>query len=108
MPQQPDRRASERFPIGRDTQCQFVSPVVEDFGPVRIQNVSTEGVGMLLTRKVEVGSLLALGVTNTAKGFARTWLVRVVHVTEQAGGSYLVGGTFTTPLTYEELTALVM
>jgi hypothetical protein len=108
MPQQSDRRASERFPVGRDTQCQFVSPVVEDFGPVRLQNVSTDGVGLLLTRKVEAGALLAVGVTNTAKGFARTWLVRVAHVTEQSKGSYLVGGTFVTPLTYEELTALVM
>jgi hypothetical protein len=108
MPQQPDRRGAERFPIGRDTQCQFASPVVEDFGPVRIQNVSTDGIGMLVTRKVEVGSLLAVGVANPAKSFARTWLVRVVHVTEQSKGSYLVGGTFATPLTYEELTAVVM
>jgi hypothetical protein len=34
-------------------------------------------------------------------------LVRVVHVTPEHG-VFLVGGTFNTPLTYDELTTLVM
>jgi hypothetical protein len=34
-------------------------------------------------------------------------LVRVVHAQTQPGGC-TVGGTFETPLTYEELTSLVM
>jgi hypothetical protein len=107
MPEQTDRRAAERFPVTPDTRCGFVAPVGEDLGPVRIQNVSTDGIGLLLTRRVEVGATLAVGVANAPKGFNRTLLVRVVHVTQQAGG-YLVGGTFTTALTYDELRSLVM
>jgi hypothetical protein len=99
---------ADRFPVNKDTRCEFAAPVAEDLGPSRIQNVSTEGVGLLLTRRVEVGARLAVSVANPAKGLARTLLVQVVHVTQQAGGSYLVGGTLSTPLTYEELTALVM
>jgi hypothetical protein len=99
---------ADRFPVNKDTRCDFAAPVAEDLGPSRIQNVSTEGVGLLLTRRVEVGSRLAVSVANPAKGLTRTLLVQVVHVTQQAGGSYLVGGILSTPLTYEELTALVM
>src|SRR5262245_41431869 len=108
MPEPTERRVSERFPINRDTSCDFVSPVDEKFGPARIKNVSMEGIVLLLTRRVEVGALLAVGVANKALSFSRTLTVRVVHVTEQAGKTYLVGGIFTTPLTYEELKALVM
>ena len=43
-------------------------------------------------------------------GTARSvWLyiLRVTHVT-RTPGAYLIGGTFTAPLTYQEFTALVM
>ncbi len=107
MPDPSDRRAAERFPVTPDTRCGFVAQVGEELGPVRIQNVSTDGIGLLLTRKVEVGSTIAVGVTNAPKGFNRTLLVKVAHVTQQMGG-YLVGGTFSTPLSYDELRTLVM
>jgi hypothetical protein len=35
-------------------------------------------------------------------------MVRVMHVTSQQGGTFLVGGSFETPLTYDELCAMVM
>jgi PilZ domain len=102
-----DRRAAERFPVTRDTACTFVSPVVENFGAGRIKNISMEGIGLLLSRPVEPGTLLAVTVSNPAKQFAKTLVVRVAHATGQPG-AYLVGGTFQSPLTYQELTALVM
>jgi hypothetical protein len=55
-----------------------------------------------------VGSILAIGLRNVPKGFNRVHLVHVVHVTAQSGGSFLVGGTLDPPLTYQELTGLVM
>jgi|GEM_PF-4523290 len=57
---------------------------------------------------LERGLLLAVGLANQSKSFAKTVLVRVMHVTPQPGGTYLVGGTFETPLTYDELRAMVM
>jgi hypothetical protein len=102
-----DRRAAERYPVNAGASCAFAHPVVEAAGPVRIRDVSMDGVGLLLARRVEVGALLAVGLANPAKGFAKTVLVRVGHVTPTAGG-YLVGGSFDTPLTYQEMTALVM
>jgi hypothetical protein len=102
-----DRRTAERFPVNADASCSFLSPVVEDFGPARILNISMEGIGLRVSRPVEPGALLTVTLENVAKNYARTVLVRVVHSTP-GPGSYLVGGTFTTPLPYQELTTLVM
>ena len=107
MAEKGDRRAVERFPASASASCTFVSPVVEDFGPVKIKNVSLEGVGLLLGRSVEPDTLLAVTLANVGKGFAKTVLVRVVYAQPQPGGC-MVGGNFLTPITYEELTALVM
>ena len=107
MPEPADRRAAERFPVNADTACAFAGEVTEDFGPVRIQNISMEGVGLLVSRRVEAGTLLAVTVANQAKSFSKTLLVRVAHVTQQRG-SFLIGSTFDVPLTYQEFTMLVM
>jgi hypothetical protein len=66
-----------------------------------------QGIGLVIGRRVEVGTLLAVTLSNPARSFAKTMLVRVAHATQQPGGC-LVGGVFATPLTYQELTALVM
>lgn len=102
-----DLRAAERFAVNGGTSCAFAFPVVEAPGPVKVRDVSMHGVGLLVARRVEVGSLLAVGLANPEKGFARTVLVRVAHVTPGAGG-FLVGGSFLTPLTYQEMTTLVL
>jgi hypothetical protein len=60
-----------------------------------------------MTRRVEAGSMVAVTLTNPAKNFVKTVLVRVAHATPQPGGC-LVGGTFSTPLSYQDLTAMVM
>lgn len=103
-----DRRQSERFPVTADTTCHFAGQVAEDLGSVRIKNVSMEGIGLVVGKSVKPGAVLVVGITNKAKSFNRVMLVRVVHVTAQVGGTFLVGGTFETPLTYQDLTTLVM
>jgi len=107
MPELSDRRQAERFPVNADTTCPFLSPVVEDFGPVRVKDVSMAGVGLLLRRRVEPGALLALTLSNPARGFSKTVLVRVTHCTPLSG-QYQVGGDFTAPLSYQEMTSLVL
>lgn len=106
-PNPPDARAADRFPVNAGTSCAFAHEVVETAGTALVRDVSMDGVGLLLDRPVVVGAVLAVGLTNPAKGFAKTVLVRVAHVTP-ATGALLVGGAFLTPLTYQELTTLVM
>jgi len=103
----PERRAEERFPVNAHTCCPMLSPVAEDFGSVRIRDVSMQGLGMVVSRRVEPGALLVVVLANPARNFSKTVLVRVAHVTPVAG-TFLVGGTFVTPLTYQELTTLVL
>jgi len=93
--------------VNSETACTFVSPVLQDFGPGRIQNISMDGIGLLLTSRVEPGTMLAVTLVNAARGINKTVLVKIAHATAQPGGC-LVGGTFSPPLTYQELTALVM
>src|SRR6187200_2487920 len=81
-----DRRSTNRFPVNGGTTCTFSSPVVEDFGAVRVMNVSMDGVGLWVPRPVEPGSLLAVALANPAKGFAKTAFVRVLHVVRESGG----------------------
>ena len=107
MPDPADRRTQERFQVNTDTSCSFVSPVIEDFGPAKIKNISMDGIGLLMTRKVEVGALVAVTLANPAKNFVKTVLVRVAHATPQPGGC-LIGGTFSAPLSYQELSTMVM
>ena len=103
-----ERRTSERFPVNSQTACTFLSPVLEDFGSVRIKNVSSEGIGLVVGQRLEPGLLLAVTLANPGKPFVKTMMVRVMHVTPQQGGTFLVGGSFETPLTYDELCAMVM
>jgi PilZ domain len=107
MAEQANRRAQERIPVSADVSCTFVSPVVTDFGPAKIKDISMQGIGLLLSKKVDVGTTLAITLTNPAKSLIKTVLIKVAHVTLQPGGA-LVGGTFNIPLTYQELTMLVM
>jgi hypothetical protein len=102
-----DRRATERFPINAGSSCSFVSQIVEIIGSVRIKDISMDGVGLLMSRKLEAGAMLSITLSNPARSFSKTVVVRIVHVTPQVG-MHLLGGKFTTPLTYQELTTLVM
>ena len=107
MPDPAERRASERFPVNADAACSFAAPVGADLGQVKIKNISMEGIGLITVRPVEVGTVLAIGLANKARNFNKMVLVRVVHATAVPGGC-LVGGAFTAPLTYQEMSTLVL
>jgi hypothetical protein len=107
MTEPKDRRTAERYPVNADVACPFLAPVVEGFGTAKVKDVSMNGIGLLLSRRVEPGALLAVVLSNPVKGFSKTVLVRVAHATPHMG-SYLVGGTFETPLTYQEMSTLVL
>jgi len=108
MSDRKEQRAAERFPINTTTSCDFASPVLEDFPTPRVKNVSTDGIGLISSDALAVGLMLVINLANPSKNFSKTLRARVVHCTEQAGGNYLIGGNFVTPLTYDELRILVM
>ena len=98
-----DRRAAERMAVNSQANCTFAGRIAEDIGPARVRDVSMTGVGVILTRRVEVGSLITISIAaaaNAATKFSKTMLVKVAHVTTVPGG-FLIGGTFVEPLTYQ-------
>ena len=103
-----EQREFERMSVNDGTACILASPVLEDFGPVRIKNLSLAGIGLITPQSLSVGLLLAVKIANPAKKISKTMLARVAHVTPQAGDTFLVGCVLDTPLTYEELCAYVM
>jgi hypothetical protein len=107
MPESEDRRAAERFAVNADTSCPFLAPLVEDFGSAQVRDVSLQGVGLVVGRRVEPGTSLAAVLANRACGFSKAVLLRVVHVTALEGG-FLVGGTITPPLNGREMPTLVL
>jgi hypothetical protein len=107
MAEPTDRRTAERFPVNAEASCPLLSPVTEEFGAAKIRDVSMQGIGLLVSRRVEMGALIAVVLTNKARGFTKTALVRVMHVTP-LGSGFLVGGAFNTPLTYQEMSTLVL
>jgi hypothetical protein len=107
MDQPADRRAAERFPVNANVSCPFLSPVAENFGQVKIKDISMSGIGLVVSRRVEPGTLLAILLENPARSFKKLVLVQVIHAVPLTGG-FLLGGTFSTPLTYQELSTLVL
>jgi hypothetical protein len=102
-----EKRTEERLPVSENSTCVFASPVLEDFGPVKLKNLSLRGVGLVSSERMSVGLMLAVKLANPIKNFSKTGLARVVHVTPLPGDSYLVGCEWDSPLTYDELKILV-
>lgn len=103
-----EKRTEERFPANANTTCGLAAPIVEELGAVRVKNISLKGVGLLVSKQVAPGTLLVIKLVNPLKKITKTALVRIIHSAPQAGGSFLVGGDWDTPLTYEELCHFVM
>jgi hypothetical protein len=108
MPSEHDKRTEERFPASANSACEFASPVLEDFGPVKLKNISLKGVGLVTGEKLSVGLMLAIKLANRNLNFSKTALARVVHVTPMPGNNFLVGCEWDTPLTYDEFKFFVM
>src|SRR4029079_11211216 len=103
-----DRRSAERYTVNAHTACDFASPVLEDFGPVKILNISTTGVGFVTPEEVQPDLLFVIRLVNSAKKFVRMTLVRLVHGAAQDDGTCLVGAQFESPLSNEEFCTFAM
>src|ERR1041385_6741292 len=68
MSEPADRRAAERFAVNADTSCPFLAPVAEDFGLTRVRDISMQGVGLLVGRRLEPGTSLAAVLAHPARG----------------------------------------
>ncbi len=105
-----ERRTWVRYPQNRGTVCHPVASKSGIHWSVKIQDISATGIGLLVNYRFETGTILAVDLRSTTTDFACTALVRVVHltvVTAHPSLHWIVGGAFLTPLTEEELKALI-
>jgi PilZ domain len=96
-----ERRASVRHVCNLEAVSRpLESPDALCWG-ARLKSISTGGLGLVLCYPFKVGALLTvdLGATTSAP----VLLVKVVHVTDQSDGTWLLGCEFVQPLSETDL-----
>lgn len=97
-----ERRAAVRYRVTLTASYQPADNP-SDSRQARIRDISVLGVGLLLSRQLEMGTLLEIELRRANGCPVRTVLARVVHVEAEEHGAWLVGCAFTTELTDAEL-----
>jgi serine/threonine protein kinase len=106
-----ERRAWVRFPF-RVGSYAVIDPDVhlggpEEVWPLVARDVSAGGIAVLLARRFEPGTDLSIELGAGAGGPPQRLSARVVRVLAERGGHWLHGCAFGSPLTDEELAALL-
>jgi hypothetical protein len=105
-----DHRAWVRYPCEQRAYCQPIATDSGIFWPGKVQDISVVGLSLLLERRFEPGTLLAVTLQATAEHCSQTTSVRVLHdslVTAHPGLRWLVVCAFLRKLTERELQALL-
>ncbi len=102
-------RVAERYPCNLATACQPLAARADQdiLWPATIRDVSTRGIGLILGRRFERGTGLAVEVPGPDGEPADTLLVRVVHTTTLSEGSWLLGCALVSELSNDEVEAMV-
>jgi hypothetical protein len=89
-PAKKDRRQAPRFSANRLAAC---SPLAEreTVLPVRVHDVSANGIGLLSTRRFEPGTMLLLQIEEGGDSLQSLIIGRFMHACVQADGTWLVG-----------------
>jgi PilZ domain-containing protein len=96
-------RANERHAVGLPTSCQTQEGPRDGRWPAQIRDVSVSGVGLLLDRRFEPGTMLDFVLPDSAYDLPPSMPVRVVHASALPGGQWLLGCVFIKTLSEEEL-----
>ncbi len=102
-----ERRAHVRYSHALRTTCR---PLGREAGAwsARVNDVSRSGVALLMDREVRPGAVLVVALEGLGGRFARPQLMRAVRVRPDGKGAWHVGCTFVTPLTEDDLQALLL
>jgi hypothetical protein len=101
-----DSRSFVRFPCNVKATYERVDDSGNETADAEVENVSATGIGLLLDRKLELGSLLNLHLRNPARTETRTILACIVHVTQRPDGKCLHGCNFIRELAESDMKAL--
>lgn len=102
-----ERRVLVRYPCTLKTCFQLIGRDKDAGWPATSQDLSAGGIGLILARRFEPGTLLALRLRGLSEGSSHTVLARVVRVSRRRSGGWTLGCIFTRKLDAEELQDLV-
>lgn len=104
-----DCRIYERHACSVETSCH--PPTVwgnqDTHWPAQIRDVSQGGLALVLRRRFEKGAGLAIELPGSDPETPSTVLVRVVRISAQPGGHWLLGCSFVSALSEDEVQSLV-
>ena len=101
-----ERRATVRYPSGRGSSCRPLREDKDVRWEATVQDISADGVGLVLGRRFEPRTVLTLDLEATAESPARRLLVRVARVRRLVSRRWLLGCVFAARLGEEEVQAL--
>jgi serine/threonine protein kinase len=108
-----NRRRSVRYPCTLATVCEVGTSVHEgepdalDRWDATVRNLSVAGVGLILRRRFEPGTMLSVVLQSPDGRVRRSLEMRVRHVARVSKGEWATGGTFTQELSKDDLRRLV-
>jgi PilZ domain len=98
-----DRRAVGRYPCRRSPFVRVLARPSFQMHRAFLQDVSPQGLGLILDRSFDIGTLLAIQLRTVHAGVSGILTARVIHVTAQPDGSWLLGCSLNRRLTDEEI-----
>ena len=101
-----DRRATVRYPSSLLSSLHTVARKTEDSWSAAIRDVSAGGLGLLVRRRFERGTLLAVEPVEPPAEAPTLLLAQVIHATAQPEGRWLLGCKLVRELSQSEVRAL--
>jgi hypothetical protein len=90
-----------------DARCLPIAAHKEDTWVSCAYDISQSGISLVVNRRFEVGTVLELWLAGTTDGAPRHLFVRVMRQQARSSRRWLLGCKFASPLTEEELKALL-
>lgn len=108
---QGERRASVRFSCNLKISCNLMPSLhgdqTEDQWQATVKDLSVSGVGLLLSRRFEPGTILTVELQSRDSTSKRTREITVTRVKPGGKGQWLVGGKFHEKLSKEDVKRLL-
>jgi len=106
-PQGIERRASTRYPCNLATSCRLAASVKGQDHPARVRNISAGGISLVLGHEFSSNDIIVVELRSMTRNFVRELNVRVIYCIEHPSGDYILGGSFTSPLNDDAVTAFL-
>src|SRR5262249_2568913 len=97
-----ERRALVRWPCEKVGSCHrtFAS---QDWQPAVVRDISVGGLGITVSRRMEVGVILSVEIEATSSAPGRKVMARVQHVRQTDDGAWFLGCKFPSQLDEDEV-----